>query len=447
METYGFDAGPISLAAIAFLMACIALRNWMRRPKNEGIQGELLIQIRDELRNANASLGHMKEIVREHQAALEKTATTLESMRRNADDHASDVKTAIERISGAIDAGRAEATMRHNSMTERIDAANNTAADAREHATNAEMAANGLRKQIDVVADEITAIGELRVGINGLQESVTALAQTMPPPKVDTRPRPKTTRQRASTRGRGRRGGKKDAAEETPPNAASPPSDEAATGDAGPPADASSQTDAAPREKPPPAATAPDAGSSEPGKPDDDTAATNNASGDRRLEAATGTGETDADAVNANPGAAPPTEKRTETPDERATAATASAGADTATHAGEETPTPAGNGQPSAASATESDSNTSDASAADAAPDAETESGSDAEPTPEAPPAIGPEAPDASQTTNGGGRRAAGDAGNGSTDAGAAPTESSQEQPPSNSRDTPGGGRQTEATR
>ena len=441
METYGFDAGPISLAAIAFLMACIALRSWMRRPKDEGIQGELLIQIRDELRNANASLGHMKEIVREHQAALEKTATTLESMRRSADDHASDVKSAIERISGAIDAGRAEATTRHNSMTERVDAANNTAADAREHATNAEMAANGLRKQIDVVADEITVIGELHVGIDGLQESVTALAQAMPTPRADTPPKPKAKRQRTSTKGRAKRGGKKDAADKTPPSAASPPSDEAATGDADAPVDASPQTDAAPREEPPPAAAALDAGSNEPGKPGNDTAATDNAAGDHGLEAATGTGKTDADDGNADAGAVPPTGERTETPDERATDATANAAPGTATHAGEETPTPAGNGEPNAAGATEPDSNTSDAS------DAETESGSDTEPTPEAPTATNAEAPDASQTTNGEGRRAAGTAGNGSTDAGAIPAETSQEQPPPNNPDTPSGGQQTEATR
>ena len=285
METYGIDTGTIAVAAIAFLVACIGItpRNWMRGPKRPEIKGEVLVQIRNELCDANASLQQLKSTVQHHQSALEKTATTLVSMRRSADDHASDVKSGVEGISDAVDAARTEAAARHEAMTKRIQTLGNTATDARENATNAYMTANGLRKQINLVADQIAGIPELRGAIERLQQSVAAIAEAMPKARSTPRSTSKADRPRAGNgRRRGNRRVDKAAAERTPRNAEAQPDRNGDTGDAGPPA----QIEAAPQEKPPPAAAAPDASSTEAGEPGDDTAVTDGVSGGPKPEGA-----------------------------------------------------------------------------------------------------------------------------------------------------------------
>jgi chromosome segregation ATPase len=227
------DAGQIAVAvAVAVLLACIALRSSRQDVQNaKNIEGEVLTQIRNELRDANASLRHVKDAVQHQQAALEKTAATLESMRRNADDHASDIRSGIEGVSAAIDTARTETAARDNSMSERIDAVRNAAAAAQEHAANADLTTAGLRKQIDVVAEQSAGFPELRIGIERVQQNVTAIAEAMPKPRAGATPAANSDRQ--SPRDKRRRQNKrtrKAAAEQAPPNAEAQPSEPAAAG-------------------------------------------------------------------------------------------------------------------------------------------------------------------------------------------------------------------------
>ncbi|MCY4120267.1 MAG: hypothetical protein OXG72_05030, partial [Acidobacteria bacterium] len=158
METYGFDTGPIAILAIAILVGSLALRSWMRRPKGQSGETEVLVQIRNELRDANASLRQLKDAAQHQQSTLEKTTATLEAMRGTANDHASDVKSAIETVSGAVDAARAEGTARHETTSEAIEAVRTTAADAQEKANDVYLAANGLRRKIDEINEHVGAI-------------------------------------------------------------------------------------------------------------------------------------------------------------------------------------------------------------------------------------------------------------------------------------------------
>lgn len=283
METYGLDnVALIALGALLFLAFCIALgRSKRATPKEPSIEAELLVQIRNELSENNASLDRLKSAVQHQQATLEKTATTLESMRRSADDHASDLKGSIEKVSGATDAARAEATTRHETMSEAIDTVRTTAADAQEKANDAYLAANGSRRKIDEINGHVAGIPQLRggmdrlqqgvaaiaanadniptlgAGIENLQQSVTAIAEA----------KPKKGKGRTTAAGRrNNKGGAKADPEGTPANAAAQPSD------AGKPAEATPQSEAAPRRESR-AAAAPATDSSEPGKPGGGTAA------------------------------------------------------------------------------------------------------------------------------------------------------------------------------
>ena len=177
MESYGLDNAPlIALGAFLFLALCMALgRSRRATAKQPNIEAELLTQIRDGLAENNASLGQLKDAVQHQQAAFERIATTLESMRQSADDHASDLKGGIERVSGAIDAGRAEATTRHETMNEAIDAVRRTATDAQENAHNANLTVNGLRRKIHEIDGHVGGIPELRRGIEQVQQDVAAI--------------------------------------------------------------------------------------------------------------------------------------------------------------------------------------------------------------------------------------------------------------------------------
>ena len=280
METYGFDTGQIAIIAIAILVGCLALSSWIRRPKGQTGETEVLVQIRNELRDANASLRQLKDAAQHQQSTLEQTTATLEAMRGNANDHASDVKSAIETVSGAMDAARAEGTARHETTSEAIETVRTTAAEAQEKANDAYLAANGLRRKIDEINEQVGGIPQLRngmdrlqqgvnaiaaigdqiptlgTGIENLQQSLTAIAETKP---KKGRGRTTTTRQRNN------KGGGKTDPGGTPANAAAQPSD------AGKPAETTPESEAAPQTEARTAA-APATDSSEPGTRDGDSA-------------------------------------------------------------------------------------------------------------------------------------------------------------------------------
>lgn len=271
METGTFDTATIVILAAVLLVGCMAIRSWFGSQKPQSIpDAEKLTGV--ELRKANASLAQLTTIVQHQQATIDRNAQTLEGMRRSLEDQAGAGKSAIESVSGAVDAARSEAGARDEAMRRLIGDVHGVAVAASENAENALLTAGGLRSKIDEVGDQVSNIPLLRGNIERLEQSVTAMAEAMPKPASEQPPAPareeqpkparqrrtatsgrhdkRSTRKTAGTRGRAGRG---TPAEEATPAAAEPPKTDAAAS-----AGADPQTGATPPEQPPAATGAPD---------------------------------------------------------------------------------------------------------------------------------------------------------------------------------------------
>ena len=152
MEASTFDTGTIVILAAVLLVGCMAIRSWIGSQKPQSVpQGDKLVPMRDELRNANASLAQLTTIVQQQQAAIDKNTQTLEGVRRSLEDQAGAGKSAIESVSGAVDTARGEAAARDEAMRKLIGDVHGVAAAASENAENALLTAGGLRRKLDEV--------------------------------------------------------------------------------------------------------------------------------------------------------------------------------------------------------------------------------------------------------------------------------------------------------
>ncbi|MYH31537.1 MAG: hypothetical protein F4137_22485 [Acidobacteria bacterium] len=325
METHGLDAGEIAILAIALLVAAVASFVALRMPMSarkspSGTNDtEALGRLRNQLRAANASIAELKTIIDLQQSALETIVATLESTRRAADDHASDLKAGIETIAGALDAAQAEATARDKSTAKRIDEIGNIAAEVRENANNTILTVHSLRKTVDGIEQHIAGIPELRGDIDRLRQSVAATEAT-PQPQTETPAKPQRQQRKTSTNGRRRGARGRKAAEEKAPagkeagaTAEAQPTGEPETDDAGTPTSGRTTTITAPTGEPPATdtpdprsttpATAGDAGSAPDGQEPEGGAPSDPATG-----------------ANAKPGPETPTAVGTKAPDASRTA-------------------------------------------------------------------------------------------------------------------------------
>ena len=253
METNTLDGGQIAILAIAALMAGMALRTWLGGAKSQTTpEPELLVQIRNELREANGSLTRLKSTVAQQQVALDATKQDIAAMRRSAEDHAGDMKSAIENVSAAIDAGRAETNARHEAMSNRLDEIGAATADAKDNTAAILESVGGLRGRMDTISDQARAIPPLADRIDHLQHNVASIAEATNKPKPTTPARARKTATN-SRRGKGKRAGRTAeapaaAVTEAPAGAATPPQVEpqpTKTTDAGKPAERSDGTDVA----------------------------------------------------------------------------------------------------------------------------------------------------------------------------------------------------------
>ncbi len=395
METYGVDTGLI-VAAVALLAACIALARAKSASKPQGDDDpDVLYEILKEVRNGDATLGQMNGTLHHQHSAMDRIAATLEAMRQSADDHASDVKSGIGALSGAVDAARTEAgardealgkridearaetAARDQSMVERINNAGAQAAEARENAADANLTAGGLRKDVNglnqyltefpklrgaidalqqdiaAITESTAAIPELGAAISGLQENLAAIVEVTS--KQKTRTKQKKDTPRAGNR-RGRTASTaEDAPKETPPSAEAQPGDGAKIGAAG------NRTGTAPGEKAAAAAAAQDptpagatAGDGAPGdkhedrqeaRPTTGTAETGEPEGDGSAAGRADT-RTDIPAQPVRQTTEPAGSEAPETGHAAEPGAAPSSGAGTKAEPAAETPAPAGNGAP-----------------------------------------------------------------------------------------------------
>lgn len=272
METSTFDSGTVVILAAVLLVVYMAVRNWIGNQKPRSVpEGKKPVPMQEELRDTNASLAQLTTIIHQQQAAIDKNTQTLQGMRRSLEDQAGAGKSALERISGAVDAARSEAAARDEATRKLIGDVHSVAAAAGENAENALLTAGGLRRKLDEVGTQVENIPPLRNDIQQLQQNVTAIAEAMPKPTPEQRPaptkeeQPKPAREkRATTSGRhdkrstrktgGKQqpGGRKKPAGEATPAAEPPETDAAASAGAEP------QTGATPPEHPAAATSAPD---------------------------------------------------------------------------------------------------------------------------------------------------------------------------------------------
>ncbi len=344
METSTFDTGTIVILAAVLLVGCMAIKSWIGSQKLQSVpQGEELVPMRDELRNANASLSQLTTIVQQQQAAIDKNTQTLEGVRRALEDQADAGRTALESVSGAIDTARSEATARNEAMRKLLGDVHGVAAAASENAENALLTAGGLRRKLDEVGAQAKNIPPLRNDIHQLQQSVTAIAEAMPKnaeqpptPGNDDQPKPGRERKTPTNGRRTRKTARKTATKqtrrgrETPPGEETPTAAEPPETDAPASADSGAQDSGTPPAKPPTATAAPDPDAMKPATPEGDSAPSSQTAA---ADAASGTNGKPAPA--APPAAGNATAEARNTADESADEAADAAGNDTtATGAG-----------------------------------------------------------------------------------------------------------------
>lgn len=192
METYGPDAGNIIIIGVACLMAGMAAWSTLRtpiaslarrlrasHPQNERTP---LPDLHGQLQATNASIAELKTISQRQQAKVEAIGIEVQAIRRTVDDHATDLKTGIEKLAGATDAARAEATEHNQATTATLSEIARIAGDTVEFGNNTFLAVNGLRNRIDEIKGHVAGIPDMRGEINRLQQSVAAAAQSTAQP-------------------------------------------------------------------------------------------------------------------------------------------------------------------------------------------------------------------------------------------------------------------------